>query len=349
MKDRRKGFTLTELTVVLVIMAIITAIAVPFFVKYWKIAEFRKNESNARTVYLAAESKLTWYRSSGQWEQFQREVKKNGEAAVFEEASKLNGRIYTITLDADSYQSPSEEGRLVLQLLDDSAYDKSFLNGAVAIEIDMESGEVYSAFYGTRCKGLNYAEKDADGYLTMKEREYESRQKRLLGYYSVEDTVNVAALDPVRLRITTISLLNSEKLTLNWSSNAKIKNAVSYELTFYKADDKTKLFSLMMSPNDMDTKGWDGKSGSTSEMASFTLLDKDGKEKGIWDFPVSQSPNGYSLVLDAMMSAEMLGTLDAKSGSGIEETESTSILRLANVASELGQNQNIYAKQSYNK
>ena len=343
MKDRRKGFTLTELTVVLVIMAIITAIAVPFFVKYWKIAEFRKNESNARTVYLAAESKLTWYRSSGQWEQFQREVKKNGKAAVFEEASKLNGRIYTITLDADSYQSPSEEGKLVLQLLDDSAYDKSFLNGAVAIEIDMESGEVYSAFYGTRCKGLNYAEKDADGYLTMKEREYESRQKRLLGYYSVEDTVNVAALDPVRLRITTISLLNSEKLTLNWSSNAKIKNAVSYELTFYKADDKTKLFSLMMSPNDMGTKGWDGKSGSTSEMASFTLLDKDGNEKGIWDFPVSQSPNGYSLVLDAMMSAETLGVLDAKSRSGIEETESTSILRLANVASELGQNQNIYA------
>lgn len=341
MKDRRKGFTLTELTVVLVIMAIIIAIAVPFFTKYWKIAEFRKNESNARTVYLAAESKLTWYRSSGQWEQFQKEVKKNGEAAVFEEDSKLNGRIYTITLDADSYQSPSEEGRLVLQLLDDSAYDKSFLNGAIAIEIDMESGEVYSAFYGTRCKGLNYAEKDADGYLTMKEREYESRQKRLLGYYSVEDTVNVAALDPVRLRITTISLLNSEKLTLNWSSNAKIKNAVSYELTFYKADDKTKLFSLIMSPNDMGTKGWDGKSGSTSEMASFTLLDKGGNEKSTWDFPVSQSPNGYSLVLDAMMSAEMLGTLDAKSG--IEKTESTSILRLAEVASELGQNQNIYA------
>ena len=155
----------------------------------------------------------------------------------------------------------------------------------------------------------------------------------------------MAALDPVRLRITTISLLNSEKLTLNWPSNAKIKNAVSYELTFYKADDKTKLFSLMMSPNDMGTKGWDGKSGSTSEMASFTLLDKDGIEKGTWDFPVSQSPNGYSLVLDAMMSAEMLGTLDAKSGSGIgiEKTESTSILRLAKVASELGQNQNIYA------
>ena len=99
----------------------------------------------------------------------------------------------------------------------------------------------------------------------------------------------------------------------------------------------------MMSPSDMGTKGWAGKRGSPSEMASFTLLDKDGKEQGIWDFPVSQSPNGYSLVLDAMMSAETLGVLDAKSGSGIEKTESTSILRLANVARELGQNQNIYA------
>ncbi len=344
MKDRRKGFTLTELTVVLVIMAIITAIAVPFFVKYWKIAEFRKNESNARTVYLAAESKLTWYRSSGQWEQFQKEVRDKGVKAEFEGASDLNGRIYTLTLDADSYEEASEEGSPILKLLDDSAYDKSFLNGAIAVEIDIESGEVYSAFYGTKCKGLNYAEKDADGYLTMKEREYESRQKRLLGYYSVEDTVNVVDLKPVRLRITTISLLNSEKLTLNWSSNVGNRQDVSYELTFYQAEDKNKLFSLIMSPYDMRTGyGWNGESGATSEMASFTLKDKDGKEQGTWAFPVSQSPNGYSLVLDAMMSAEMLGTLDAKSGSGIEATESTSILRLEEVASELQENQNIYA------
>ena len=58
MKSKRKnGFTLVELTVVLVIFAIIMAIASPFFIRYWRAAEFRKNESNARTVYLAAESK----------------------------------------------------------------------------------------------------------------------------------------------------------------------------------------------------------------------------------------------------------------------------------------------------
>ena len=78
-KTGKKGFTLTELIVVLVIMCIIAAIAVPLFTNYWRNAEFRKNEENARTVYLAAESKLTYYRSSGQWDSFQKQIKKQAE------------------------------------------------------------------------------------------------------------------------------------------------------------------------------------------------------------------------------------------------------------------------------
>ena len=35
-------------------------------------------------------------------------------------------------------------------------YDKSVLNAAICIEIDVESGQVYSVFYGTNCKGLYY-------------------------------------------------------------------------------------------------------------------------------------------------------------------------------------------------
>lgn len=364
-KTGKKGFTLTELIVVLVIMCIIAAIAVPLFTNYWRNAEFRKNEENARTVYLAAESKLTYYRSSGQWDSFQKQIKKQAEKdqvksaenrtveeAVFppdqENAVQLNGRIYTLRLDKNASDA-DQKNNLLLQLIDDYIYDKDMLNASIAVEIDIESGEVYSAFYGSRCKGLTYESEDKDGYLTMQKRDYDSRKKRLLGYYSTEDTVNVVSLKPTKLRITTISLQNSEKLTLNWSSNAGESLDVSYKIAMYKKDG-TPLFSMVLSPFDVRTEGWSGKDeSSTYAFASVTLLDGSGKDQGKWSFPLTYSDNKYSLVLDAMMSAKTQALLTSRTGTDSENallrTLSTSICRLAGMTEDqvLATPQDIYA------
>lgn len=355
-KNRKKGFTLVELMVVLIIMAIIVAIAIPSFISYWRNAEFRKNESNAKTVYLAAESKLTYYRSSGQWDKFKEQVKKQGKSANFfkDDASttldetRLNGRIYAITLDSDASKAEQKKN-LVMQLLDDYLTEGDFLKGSIGIEIDVETGEVYSAFYGTKCKGLNYKSEDTDGYLTMQKRDYDSRKKRLLGYYSTQDVTNVVKLKPTKLRITTINLQNSEKLSLNWSSNVGQAQDVSYEVSFY---DKTKtsdnlLFTMTISPYDLRTAGWSSSTESTDNMASVELKDKSGASKGNWSFPLTYSDNKYSLVLDAMMSAKVQKAINDVAASAtktdLERTSSTSICRLQAVATELATQQNIYA------
>lgn len=340
--SRKKGFTLVELVVVLVILAIIAAISIPFFMKYWERAEFRKNESNAKTIYLAAESKLTYYRASGQWEQFKKQVKDQG----IEDPNHVDSNIYAITLDADSYSAQSQSDNAVLELIDDYTYDKDIYNGAIALEIDMDSGEVYSAFYGTKCKGLIYGEADKNGYLTMSIRDYESRRERLLGYYSAEDTVNTVSLDSKKLRITTISLQNGEKLSLNWSSNQGNKLDVSYEVVFYKKAGKSKLFSMVISPYDLRKSGWSVDTSEGKEFAKITLKDSTNKECGSWEFPLTYSDNKYSLVLDAMMSAKVQALLDSKSGSNkvdFEKTLSTNINRLSSVASALETPQDIYA------
>ena len=370
-KKSRKGFTLTELIVVLVIMSVIAAIAIPFFTNYWKNAEFRKNEQNAKTIYLAAESKLTYYRSSGQWESFQKQIKKQAEKdqaksaqnrqveeAVFpsdaENAVQLNGRIYTLRLDKAA-EDTDQEDNLLLQLIDDYVYDKEMLDASVAVEIDIESGEVYSAFYDSKCKGLTYESEDKDGYLTMQKRDYDSRKKRLLGYYSTEDTVNVVALKPTKLRITTISLQNSEKLSLNWSSNVGESLDTSYEIAVYNKKDNSKLFSMILSPYDLRKTGWSGKNAdSTASFASVTLLDSNDNEKGQWSFPLTYQDNKYSLVLDAMMSAKVQALLESWEGGSdseaLQRTLSTSICRLASVngtnlteTQDLTKPQNIYA------
>ena len=366
---KKKGFTLVELVIVLVILSVISAIAVPFFMNYWKKAEFQKDEANAKTVYLAAESRLTYYRNSGQWEDFKKEILAKGipytdasqvTAEVTDEegnglqtvaqtsGADLKGRIYAITLDAKSQRDSQNADNPVLELLEDYIYDTGFFDGSIAIEIDVESGEVYSAFYGTKCKGLNYNEQDADGYLTMQDRGYESRSKRLLGYYSTEDTVNVVSLKPKKLRITTINLLNSEQLSLNWSSNVGGSRDVSYEIKFYNKDSNELLFSLTMSPYDMVAMdGWSGTAGGTSTLAKFTLKDSTGKDRGVWAFPVNYSDNKYSLVLDAMMSAEVQAMINISPEENIakarQQLYSTNITRLNAVSDELAQPVNMYA------
>lgn len=132
-RQKKKGFTLVELVVVLVIMTVILGIAIPSVLHYMKMAEFRKNEENAKTVYLAAESKLTYYRSSGQWEEFKKEVMSQGKEAPFTD-SKRKGKIYGITLDKE-HDGASASNNAVLGLLDGYTYDKSMLDATTSTSI----------------------------------------------------------------------------------------------------------------------------------------------------------------------------------------------------------------------
>lgn len=132
-RPKKKGFTLVELVVVLVIMTVILGIAIPSVLHYMKMAEFRKNEENAKTVYLAAESKLTYYRSSGQWEEFKKEVMSQGKEAPFTD-SKRKGKIYGITLDKE-HDGASASNNAVLGLLDGYTYDKSMLDATTSTSI----------------------------------------------------------------------------------------------------------------------------------------------------------------------------------------------------------------------
>ena len=132
-RQKKKGFTLVELVVVLVIMTVILGIAISSVLHYMKMAEFRKNEENAKTVYLAAESKLTYYRSSGQWEDFKKEVMSQGKEAPFTD-SKRKGKIYGITLDKE-HDGASASNNAVLGLLDGYTYDKSMLDAMMSAEI----------------------------------------------------------------------------------------------------------------------------------------------------------------------------------------------------------------------
>lgn len=337
-KCRKGGFTLVELVVTLVILSILFAIAVPSLLGYIHLSQFRKNESYAKTMYLSAESELTYLRTGGEWESFCSKVKKEGVLnQSFDESDedrkKLVGRIYGIRLDAGEYAEGelSGDGALVGALLSQDTYDKSVLNAAICIEIDVESGQVYSVFYGTNCKGLYYGSNEDSKPADMSgswldidysKRDRDTRREERLGYYSVQDAVNAVSLDATKLKITSINLVNGETLSLNWSSNVKDQDLdkVYYEVKLYSSEDKAQLLSI-------NIPGRDLKTGSQS--IAVTTEDNATKD---YIFPVEydRSNKRATLVLDGMMNAKLYDQLDklfADNKAAFRQSSDTSITR----------------------
>lgn len=337
-KCGKGGFTLVELVVTLVILSILFAIAVPSLLGYIHLSQFRKNESYAKTMYLSAESELTYLRTGGEWESFCSKVKKEGALnQSFDESDedrkKLVGRIYGIRLDAGEYAEGelSGDGALVGALLSQDTYDKSVLNAAICIEIDVESGQVYSVFYGTNCKGLYYGSNEDSKPADMSgswldidysKRDRDTRREERLGYYSVQDAVNAVSLDATKLKITSINLVNGETLSLNWSSNVKDQDLdkVYYEVKLYSSEDKAQLLSI-------NIPGRDLKTGSQS--VAVTTEDNATKD---YIFPVEydRSNKRATLVLDGMMNAKLYDQLDklfADNKAAFRQSSDTSITR----------------------
>ena len=338
-KCRKGGFTLVELVVTLVILSILFAIAVPSLLGYIHLSQFRKNESYAKTMYLSAESELTYLRTGGEWESFCSKVKKEGALnQSFDESDedrkKLVGRIYGIRLDAGEYAEGelSGDGALVGALLSQDTYDKSVLNAAICIEIDVESGQVYSVFYGTNCKGLYYGSNEDSKPADMSgswldidysKRDRDTRREERLGYYSVQDAVNAVSLDATKLKITSINLVNGETLSLNWSSNVKDQDLdkVYYEVKLYSSEDKAQLLSI-------NIPGRNLKTGSQS--VAVTTEDNATKD---YTFPVEydRSNKRATLVLDGMMNAKLYDQLDDKlsadNKAAFRQSSDTSITR----------------------
>lgn len=337
-KCGKGGFTLVELVVALVILSILFAIAVPSLLGYIHLSQFRKNESYAKTMYLSAESELTYLRTGGEWESFCSKVKKEGVLnQSFDESDedrkKLVGRIYGIRLDAGEYAEDelSGDGALVGALLSQDTYDKSVLNAAICIEIDVESGQVYSVFYGTNCKGLYYGSnedsKPADMSGSWLDIDYskrgrDTRREERLGYYSVQDAVNAVSLDATKLKITSINLVNGETLSLNWSSNVKDQDLdkVYYEVKLYSSEDKAQLLSI-------NIPGRDLKTGSQS----VVVTTEDNATKN-YTFPMEydRTSKRATLVLDGMMNAKLYDRLDklsADNKAAFRQSSDTSITR----------------------
>ena len=345
-KNKKKGFTLVELMVVLAITAILAVLVGGGLIAYTRLARFEKNEANARTLFQTAQISLTRMETAGELDAFRDKVTKSGsmgqhfaEGLTDADGKPLNGRTqkdlntYIAALYYDKTgAADGNHNALVKELLGDYIYDASLLNASICVEIDMQSGQVYSVFYDTKSDKLRF---NQDGATNIYDRSYDHRRNdSLVGYYSAEDRVNVVQLVQTKLKVKNPRLTNGETLTLSWSGNSSLGDLdTSYTATAYDAKDTGKTKPLFAITIKRDTAGAadDNKQVITEMPVTIYTYDNAGQrtetEKELY-FPLSYNKGSFVLTLDAMADAALLRACE--NDAEVAATSLYSITRLLN-------------------
>lgn len=346
-KNNKKGFTLVELMVVLAITAILAALVGGGLIAYTRLARFEKNEANARTLFQTAQISLTRMETAGELDAFRDKVTKSGsmgqhfaEGLTDADGKPLDGRTQK---DLDTYiaalyydktgAADGNHNALVKELLGDYIYDASLLNASICVEIDVQSGQVYSVFYDTKSDKLRF---NKDGATNIYDRSYDHRRNdTLVGYYSAEDRVNVVQLVQTKLKVKNPRLTNGETLTLSWSGNSSLGDLdTSYTATAYDAKDTGKTKPLFTITIKRDTAGAadDNKQVITEMPVVIYQYDAAGQQTGTEEkklyFPLSYNKGSFVLTLDAMADAALLRACE--NSAEVAATSLYSITRLLN-------------------
>lgn len=346
-KNKKKGFTLVELMVVLAITAILAVLVGGGLIAYTRLARFEKNEANARTLFQTAQISLTRMETAGELDAFRRQVMEEGDTGdhfqndvtvtdaggntlVSRTKTELDQNVAALYYDRTG-AAAGNHNALVERLLGDYIYDASLLNASICVEIDVQSGQVYSVFYDTKSDKLRF---NKDGATNIYDRSYDHRRNdSLVGYYSAEDRVNVVQLVQTKLKVKNPRLTNGETLTLSWSGNSSLGDLdTSYTATAYDAKDTGKTKPLFTITIKRDTAGAadDNKQVITKMPVTIYTYDNAGNqtktEKELY-FPLSYNKGSFVLTLDAMADAALLRACE---NDEVAATSLYSITRLLN-------------------
>ena len=347
-KNKKEGFTLVELMVVLAITAILAALVGGGLIAYTRLARFEKNEANARTLFQTAQISLTRMETAGELDAFRRQVMEEGDTGdhfqndvtvtgadgkslVSRTKAELNQNVAALYYDRTG-AAAGNHNALVERLLGDYIYDASLLNASICVEIDMQSGQVYSVFYDTKSDKLRFNKDDATN---IYDRSYDHRRNdTLVGYYSAEDRVNVVQLVQTKLKVKNPRLTNGETLTLSWSGNSSLGDLdTSYTATAYDAKDTGKTKPLFTITIKRDTAGAadDNKQVITKMPVTIYTYNDAGQQtetKKELYFPLSYNKGSFVLTLDAMADAALLRACE--NDADVAATSLYSITRLLN-------------------
>ena len=164
-ESKRKGFTMTELLVVIGIIAIVCAIAIPAIISMNKSLKFKQANEYAESIFMAAQANLTEMRSDGQLINLLTDG--NGAKQIPSDVDFPEDHVA-------NYRYATSEDAVYDVLVPKMSVDSEVRDGNVLIEYNPFTGNVYAVFYKDGGETLSYGNVSRDE---------DARRDLLLGYY----------------------------------------------------------------------------------------------------------------------------------------------------------------------
>ncbi len=243
-KQFNRGFTMVELMVTIVILAVLAAVAIPSFSGYYKKMDMINVNESARQIYGIAQNKLSAMKVAGQLQKDQLE----NEYGLF---GVLPNESAATTASVDGIQYYYMNTDAAIAFLDQAGQklDEKLINeqASIVIEMDPENGYVYGVFFATypnpnsseipilfdydSTGGTHGLQKGTEEFRTSDA--LRSQGKTRIGYYGGES----ALLEyEAGLKTPLIEIINDEELILKISSYDQPTDFTGYQVTIKEID-----------------------------------------------------------------------------------------------------------------
>lgn len=210
MKNDNKGFTLVELIVSFVILLILISTSIVGVLAYQDYADFKRQNSYAQTLFVAAQLTLTGYSVREEMDQINSVsdtpllldtvTTPSGEPAneTSNGKSAKEDTIYCLTGTKETYEkylageykdkkdAESKSYQVLYDIFDEYLADKSILSAAVALEYNPEKALVYGVLYSDKNGSFTYTAANKDGRVNICDRQEDYRSEYLIGYYGLD-------------------------------------------------------------------------------------------------------------------------------------------------------------------
>ncbi len=307
----KKGFTLVEMLIVIAVLVILMAVAVPNAAGYVKRIKLMELDDSARSIFMAVQNKMTV-------------MKQAGESLAPAESKTYAGNIYPEIFNpapAPDPAAPVPDGTDYLEsepryLINSKSTSNAFVelstiegqlyNHNYVIEYDATTGRVFGVFYSEDVDLTQNPNKYPDDYTTLESRDFETRlhADKLVGYYGGEGDLMKVPTGGENEQPTNIADSTLEKLVFMLDPPFKEGSTTEYdngryyfEVTITGEDANGQEHTIAIVPYDTNNlaNNYYVEGGKRGTVILDSIAPGCGADNGQWYLPSHYNPSNHDM------------------------------------------------------